>query len=69
MKLRVDGDLCTGQGRCYTLSPELLEYDDEGFVTVRGSTMEVPPGMEEAAQRACNACPEEAITLLESGEA
>jgi ferredoxin len=69
VKLRVDFDLCTGQGRCYTLSPELLAYDDEGFVTARGSTIDVPAGLEEAARRACNACPEEAITLIDDEEA
>jgi ferredoxin len=69
MQLRVDHALCSGQGRCYTLSPELLDCDDEGFVTVRGQTIEVPGGLEEAAVRACHACPEDAITVVDTAPA
>ena len=32
MRLTIDANLCSGQGRCYTLAPDLLDYDDEGFV-------------------------------------
>lgn len=63
MKIRVDENLCQGHGRCYSLAPELLSSDDEGFVTLKGSSMDVPAGMESAARQACNACPEDAITL------
>ena len=63
MHLRVDADRCTGHGRCYSLAPELLQSDDEGFVTVRGSAVDVPAELEEAARRAERACPEDAITL------
>ena len=52
MRIVVDGELCSGQGRCYTRAPELLECDDEGFVTIKGSSMEVPPGLEDAARTA-----------------
>ena len=65
MRIVVDGDLCSGQGRCYTRAPELLECDDEGFVTIKGSSMEVPPGLEDAARTAMRVCPEDAITLDE----
>ena len=44
MKLTIDAAMCTGHGRCYTLAPDLLTYDDEGFVNERGTTIEVPPG-------------------------
>jgi len=66
MRIRIDGDLCQGHGRCYTLAPDLLESDDEGYVTLKGSEMEVPPGMESAARMVVNACPEDAIRLTES---
>jgi ferredoxin len=65
VKLVVDQRLCSGQGRCYTVVPELLECDDEGFVTIRGSSMDVPEGMEASARRAVASCPEDAITLVE----
>ena len=63
MKIRVDAHLCTGHGRCYTVAPELLSYDDEGFVTIRGTAIEVPPDQANAARDAANSCPEGAITL------
>jgi ferredoxin len=65
MRIAVNEHLCSGQGRCYTRAPELLEADDEGFVTLRGSSKEVPAGLEEAARQAMNVCPEDAITLEE----
>jgi ferredoxin len=65
VKLTVSADLCTGHGRCYTVSPDLLTYDDEGFVSVRGQTIEVPAGQEAAAREAEMACPEGAITITD----
>ena len=63
MKLTIDAAMCTGHGRCYTLAPDLLTYDEEGFVTERGSTVEVPEGQEQAAREAALSCPEGAITI------
>ena len=63
MRITVNGSLCSGQGRCYTRSPELLQADEEGFVSIRGTSMEVPAGLEDAARRAMNVCPEDAITV------
>lgn len=69
MRISVDGDKCTGHGRCYTTAPDLLQSDDEGFVTIRGSSLEVPQDQQDAARRAFNACPEDAISLLEGDHA
>ena len=65
MKLTVDAELCTGHGRCYTVAPDLLDYDDEGFVSIKGQTIEVPAGQEAAAREAAMSCPEGAITTSE----
>jgi ferredoxin len=65
MKLTIDATKCSGHGRCYTLAPALLTYDEEGFVTARGSTIDVPLGLEAAARDATLGCPERAITLDE----
>jgi ferredoxin len=65
VKLTVDAAACMGHGRCYRLLPELLTFDDEGYVTVRGQTIDVPGGLEEAAVEAAGTCPEEAILLSE----
>lgn len=62
MKVKLDQDLCTGHGRCYALAPELFVDDDAGYSEVIGDGT-VPPGAEAAAQRAAEACPEQAITL------
>ncbi len=64
MKLTVDGASCMGHGRCYLMAPDLLTYDDEGYVTIRDQTIDVPTDHAEAAEDAAGTCPEQAITLL-----
>jgi ferredoxin len=63
VKIRVDANLCTGHGRCYSLAPDLLSFDDEGYVTIRGTAIEVPPDQVGAAREAASSCPEGAVTL------
>lgn len=65
MKLTVDGNRCTGHGRCYTVATGLLGCDDEGFVTARGQVTDVPDNQIPYAREAAGTCPEGAITLLE----
>lgn len=65
MKLTVSADLCSGHGRCYTLAPDLLEDDDEGYVTARGQVIDVPADQVDRVRNAAGSCPERAITLLE----
>jgi ferredoxin len=65
VKITVDADRCMGHGRCYTVAPDLLTYDDEGFVTIRGQVLEVPEDQIEAAREAVASCPEEAPTIVE----
>ena len=64
MKLTVDGANCMGQGRCYRMAPDLLAYDDEGYVTIRDQTIDVPADQVEAAEDAEGTCPEQAIRLI-----
>jgi ferredoxin len=64
VRLYVDADECTGHGRCYRLAPDLLAYDDEGYVSIRGETIEVPADQVEFAVEAEGTCPEGAITLI-----
>ena len=61
--MTVDGARCTGHGRCYQIAPQLLSYDDEGYVTIRDQTIEVPDDQAELAEEAEGTCPEQAITL------
>jgi ferredoxin len=65
MRLAVDASQCTGHGRCYSLAPELLSPDDEGYVTIRGSSIEVPEDLRELADEVAGTCPEGAISLID----
>jgi ferredoxin len=65
MKLSVDARLCRGHGRCYSLAEDLLEDDDEGFVTARGQIIDVPDDQVADARNAAGSCPEGAIQLLD----
>jgi ferredoxin len=60
VRIEVDGDTCTGHGRCYTVAPEVFESDDDGYCATRG--LEVPPGQ---ARLGARNCPERAIAVLE----
>ena len=65
MRLQIS-TACQGHGRCYTLAPQLLESDDEGYVTISGGEpIEVPEELRELAENVAGSCPENAITLLE----
>jgi ferredoxin len=64
VKISVDADQCTGHGRCYRLAAELLSYDDEGYVSIRGRAIDVPADQVEFAEEAEGTCPEGAITLI-----
>jgi ferredoxin len=61
MKLSVDAAGCQGHGRCYRLAPDLLQDDEEGFVTIRGQTIEVTDTA--LAEELEATCPEGAIFL------
>jgi ferredoxin len=61
MRMRIDTDACTGHGRCYTLAPDLVISDDEGFGQVVQA--DVPPDLEGVARRAALNCPERAVHL------
>jgi ferredoxin len=60
--LRID-EQCEGHGRCYTLAPDLLDCDDEGYVTIRGGQLELPDDQRAVAEELVGSCPEGAITL------
>ena len=64
MKLTVDGASCMGHGRCYQVAPDLLTFDDEGYVTIRDETIDVPADLLDVAEEAAGTCPEQAIALI-----
>jgi len=63
MRITIDTEQCTGHGRCYAVSPDVFDADDEGRGVV---TVEmIGPDLEQAARRAEANCPERAIHLLD----
>jgi ferredoxin len=65
MRISIDADQCTGHGRCYRMAPDLLTFDEEGYVTIRGETLDVPGDQVAAAEEAAGTCPEGAISLID----
>jgi ferredoxin len=63
VRIVLDPERCTGHGRCYTLSPELFDSDDEGHSVVLHE--QVPEGLEDSARTAAENCPEDAIQLVD----
>jgi len=61
VKVIVDRSRCTGHGRCYVLSPEVFEPDDDCYCTT--NLTEVPADLLGQAERGAANCPEEAITV------
>jgi len=65
VKLQVT-EACVGHGRCYSLAPQMLDSDDEGFVTIRGGDpIDVPAGQEQLADEVAGTCPESAIIVIQ----
>jgi ferredoxin len=62
MKIVIDQDACSGNGRCYSLVPELFTDDERGYGKVVGDGT-VGDDLREAAARAVRACPENAISI------
>lgn len=65
MKARIDGDLCSGHGRCEVMASDVYTLDDNGYNADRGKIIVIKPGCEEAARIGAESCPERAITLIE----
>lgn len=62
MKVRIDGDLCQGQGRCFAIAPEIFGFDDLGNGVVLGDG-ELNDDTLESARLAQSNCPEHAIFI------
>jgi ferredoxin len=62
MRVTVDGDACTGHGRCYALGPEVFAPDERGHCVLL--VEELPPELEAEARAGESNCPERAITVI-----
>lgn len=65
MKAKIDGDLCSGHGRCGVVAEKVYILDSNGYNGQRGTTIDIPPGLEAAARLGAERCPERAITIIE----
>ena len=62
MKVRIDYDLCMGDGNCHKVCPEVFDYDDDQMIgIVREET--VPAEHEESVKRAADECAPGAIVI------
>lgn len=62
MKIVIDPNACSGNGRCYSLVPELFSDDERGYGQVVGDGT-IGADQLEAARKAERACPESAISI------
>ena len=65
MRLHIDYDLCSGNGRCYALFPDLFTDDESGYGQTIGDGMIAEDQLAQA-HRAMLCCPEKAITIEET---
>lgn len=67
LSVRVDQDLCTGDGLCVQMAPEVFEFDVDGLAYVKdgsgalqtapGSAVPVPLGLADEVVGAADDCP------------
>lgn len=63
MRVRVEHDLCTGDGICEEVCPEIFEVREDGLAYVKDE--DVPEDLEDAVKEAAEQCPSEAIIIEE----
>ena len=61
--MSITREKCMGHGRCYSVAPDLLSDDEEGFVAQAGDEFSVPEDLAGQAEASVDACPEHAITF------
>ena len=75
LRVRVDQDLCTGDGLCVQYAPDVFEFDVDGLAYVKdadgelqvasGATVEVPAGQDAAVIDSAIECPGECIHVTD----
>jgi ferredoxin len=64
VKVRIDPEMCQGQGRCFSIAPGIFDFDDLGSGVVIGDGTLTDETMELARLAQAN-CPEHAIFIEE----
>lgn len=75
LRVRVDQDLCTGDGLCVQYAPEVFEFDVDGLAYVKdaagelqlaaGAVVEVPAGLAAAVVDSAIECPGDCIHVTD----
>jgi ferredoxin len=63
VRIVVDRHRCTGLGMCEAEAPDLFEVQDDGSLAIL--TDQPSPAQRAEAEAACQACPTEALSLVE----
>jgi len=61
--LIVDRKDCTGHGACYSVAPDIIDFDDQGYPVITAEP--IPDDQLDFADNAVGACPERALTIEE----
>src|SRR5258707_14490864 len=64
VKVTANHKLCSGHARCAAVASEFFPLNDDGYVGFEEKA--VPAEFEAVARRGVRACPERALTLVES---
>ena len=64
MKVSIDGERCSGHGRCYVLAPRVFDTDDRGYGVVR-SEGDLDDDLRAEGELAEQSCPEQAISVVD----
>jgi ferredoxin len=64
LHVKADSEKCCGYGICAEICPSIFKLDSQGFVYIEDEL--VPEELEESAVEGAEACPELAITVLQS---
>lgn len=78
LEVRVDQDLCTGDGLCVQYAPEVFEFDIDGLAYVKdgsgelqltpGARVDVPAHLRLDVIDAAKECPGECIHVTRAGD-
>jgi ferredoxin len=64
VRVSIDAERCQGHGRCFSLAPDLFEFDELGSGVVRGDGTLNDETLQLARLAQAN-CPEHAISMEE----
>lgn len=65
-KIIVDQDKCIGCGACLGCEPDVFEFNNDGFATVKNSDFDsLNDESKEQVENAVSGCPTEAISIEE----